>query len=218
VWRTGSDAATKISFSTPVSIGGTKIDSGAYELFTIPGKDEWIVILQQTRNQWGSYRYEEQYDVARAAVKPVKLHETVETFTMSIDDVRNSDAVLNISWENIRVPVTIAIDLKETVVPPLEAALLAEGRRPYFHAAMFYYENDIDIDRAAELMNLALEQNPGHLGMLYRLALILERKGDIAGAIAAAEKSLAATESVGEELKAEYVKLNTELLERLSRK
>jgi hypothetical protein len=54
--------------------------------------------------------------------------------------------------------------------------------------------------------------------MLYRLALILERKGDIAGAKAAAEQSLSGTATVGEELKAEYTRLNTDLLKRLNKK
>lgn len=82
---------------------------------------------------------------------------------------------------------------------------------------MFYYENDLDINRAAELMALAIKANPTHLGMLYRQGLILEKKGDIKGAIGAAEKSLQLAQSAGEELKAEYIKLNTALLQRLKR-
>jgi hypothetical protein len=58
---------------------------------------------------------------------------------------------------------------------------------------------------------------PNHLGMLYRQGLILERKGDIAGAIAASKKSLAEAKKAGPELQAEYVKLNTALLERLKK-
>ncbi len=37
VWRTGSDAATRISFSTPVAFNGIAVDSGAYELFAESG-------------------------------------------------------------------------------------------------------------------------------------------------------------------------------------
>ncbi|MBK8954283.1 MAG: tetratricopeptide repeat protein [Saprospiraceae bacterium] len=80
---------------------------------------------------------------------------------------------------------------------------------------MFYFENNIDIQRAAELMQLAINENPNHLGMLYRQALILERTGDIDQAIEAAEKSLKLAQSAGEELKEEYINLNTTLLKRL---
>ncbi len=112
------------------------------------------------------------------------------------------------------MPVRITVDLEATVVPRLEAALRADGRRPYFQAAMFYYENDLDLDRAAELMALALQPNPDHIGMLYRQALILERKGDRPGAIASAERSLAGARTAERELREEYIRLNQALLAR----
>ena len=215
VWRTGADAATKISFSTPVTLDGRAIEAGAYELFTIPGEREWVVILQPDRSQWGSYSYDPARDAARITARPVALGDPVQTLTISLDDLTTSAATLNISWDRIRVPVRIAVDVRTTVVPQLEAALRAEGRRPYFQAAMFYFENDLDIDRAAELMALAVEANPTHIGMLYRQALILERKGDRAGAIAAAERSLAGAASAAPELRDEYTRLNAALLARL---
>ncbi len=215
VWRTGSDNATKISFSTPVTVGGTPIEAGTYELFTIPGEREWVVIIHQYRSQWGSYSYDRTYDVARVKAQPVPLPDPVETFTISFDDVTTNAATMNLSWDRVRVPVRIGIDIRATVVPQLEAALRGEGRRPYFQAAMFYFENDLDIDRAAELIALALEANPGHIGMLYRQALILERKGDLEGATAAAERSLKGAASSQPQLREEYMRLNTELLTRL---
>ena len=216
VWRTGADGATTISFSTPVSVGGEALAAGTYELFSIPGEKEWVVIFHQHQGQWGSYAYDPANDAARVTVKPRRLDEVVESFTLSIDEVAKSTATLNISWDRVQVPVPIAIDVRATVVPQLEAALAGEGKRPLFQAAMFYFENDLDLDRAAELMSLALEGNPGHLGMLHRLALILERKGDRVGAIAAAEQSLAAAASASsEELREEYERLNHALLARL---
>ena len=215
VWRTGSDEATKVYFSTPLMLEGNAIDSGRYELFTIPGKDNWEVILQNSKNQWGSYRYDPENDVARFSVNPVTSDKIIETFTISVDRIGSDSGILNLAWDDVIVPIGIKVDLKTTVVPDLEKALLKEGRRPYFQAAMFYYENDLDINRAAELMVLALKQNPGHIGMLYRQALILKKKGDLAEAKQAAEQSLAGAQNMGSELKAEYIKLNKALLEEL---
>jgi hypothetical protein len=45
--------------------------------------------------------------------------------------------------------------------------------------------------------------------------LILEKKGDKKGSIEASEKSLSLAQSAGEELKEEYIKLNTALSARL---
>ncbi|NJN42074.1 MAG: DUF2911 domain-containing protein [Flammeovirgaceae bacterium] len=216
IWRTGSDSATELFFNTPVKLAGHAIDSGRYELFTIPGKTSWEIILQTSKRQWGSYRYNAANDVARFAVTPALSKKIIETFTMSIDQIGSDQGVLNISWDNVIVPIEIKIDLKSTVIPQLELALKNDGPRPYFQAAMFYYENDIDINRAAELMAMAIEKNPGHIGMLYRQALILQRKGDTKGAIEAAEQSLEGAQKADPELKAEYTRLNTLLLKELN--
>ena len=217
VWRTGADRATRITFSTPVTLGGTRIEAGSYELFTIPARDGWTVIVHRNQSQWGSYAYDPANDVARVTARPVALSEPVESFTISIDDVANSSATLNIAWERTRVPLRLEVDVEETVVPRLEEALRSEGRRPWFLAAMFYFENDLDIDRAAELIGMAVEESPNHIGILHRQALILEKKGDIAGAIQAAERSLAGAAQSPEELRLEYTRLNTALLARLRR-
>jgi hypothetical protein len=215
VWRTGSDASTKIYFSTAVSLNGHLLDSGKYELFTIPGKTEWTIILQQSKSQWGSYSYKPDLDVLRFTTKPELLKQSVETFTISFDKITSRSAEISLSWDKTRVPVQVTIDLNKTVVPMIEASLLSDERKPYFRAAMFYFENDLDINRAAELMGLAIKGNPTHLGMLYRHALILERKGNKKEAIEASEKSLQLAQSAPEELKTEYTKLNTALLARL---
>ncbi len=217
VWRTGSDTATRLTFSSDVLINGRNLEAGDYELFTIPGPDAWTVIIHENQSQWGSYSYDAANDVMRFQVTPTALAEPVESFTLSVDDVTPKTAHLNITWERTRVSVPIEIDVRATVVPQVEAALQADGRKPYFLAAMFYYENDLDIDRAAELMALAIEGNPTHIGMLHRQALILAAKGDTAGAIAAAEKSLAGAQTSPRELREEYTKLNNALLERIRR-
>jgi len=215
VWRTGSDNATRIAFSTPVRLNGVEVPAGAYELFSIPSRDRWTVILQERRDQWGSYGYDPAADAARIPASPVTVDERLESFTISVDDVGSDHGTLNVAWDRIRVPVRIEVDLRQTVVPGLEAALRGDGPRPYFLAAMFYYENAIDYARAAELMAKALEGSPGHIGMLHRYALILEKAGDRNGAVRAAEASLAGAREAQPELRAEYTRLNTALLDRL---
>ncbi len=215
VWRTGSDNATRISFSTPLKLNDVAVDAGAYELFTIPGEREWTVIIHKDKSQWGAYSYDPANDVARLFAKPGSLSTPIETFTIDVSDIRSSSATLNIGWDRTRLPIQIDIDVRTTAVPRIEAALQVPGRRPYFAAAMFYFENDLDIDRAAELIAQAIAESPDHLGMLYRQALILAKKGDRVGATAAAEKSLAGAAASSPQLREEYRRLNTALLEKL---
>ena len=55
VWRTGANQATKITFSTPVKLEGTEIPAGTYALFTIPGENEWTIIINKNAAPMGRF-------------------------------------------------------------------------------------------------------------------------------------------------------------------
>ena len=57
----------------------------------------------------------------------------------------------------------------------------------YAIRSYYDFENNIDFNRAAELMAMALNRNPEHIGILYRYALILKQKGDVKEARKVAE-------------------------------
>jgi len=215
VWRTGSDEATTLTFSTAVAFQGHQVAAGTYELFSIPGPAQWQVILQRHKGQWGAYAYDPADDVARVTVTPETTPRRVESFTVSFDEVTTSAATLALAWESTRIPVSIQVDTVGLVVPALEAAMRAPGRRPYFLGAMFYFENGLDLATAARWMAAALDESPGHVGMLHRQALILERLGDRDGARAAAQRSLDGAAKSPAPLRDEYLRLNRAVLERL---
>ncbi|MEZ5419850.1 MAG: DUF2911 domain-containing protein [Vicinamibacterales bacterium] len=215
LWRTGADEATTLTADTPFTVNGAAVPAGTYALFTIPSRGTWTVILDRQAAQWGSYSHRAGDEVARVTVTPAALERPVESLTFTFDDVTADAATLHVAWERTRVPIRLGVETVALAVPRLEAALAADGRRPYFQAAMFYFENGLDLEKAAAWMALALEDAPGHIGMLYRQALILEKKGDRAGAIAAARQSLAGAAGEKQELRDEYTRLNTALLARL---
>jgi hypothetical protein len=62
----------------------TQLLPGEYALFTIPGKDEWTIILNKETKQWGAYSYKQSEDVLRFKVKTAKLKEKAETFTITL--------------------------------------------------------------------------------------------------------------------------------------
>lgn len=101
VWRTGANASTSIEFSGPIKIEGKDVPQGTYALFTIPGENEWVIILNKTVD-WGAYKYKESDDVVRVTVKPKKTEGFVETFNISV--VKDG---LELKWENTLVPVKI---------------------------------------------------------------------------------------------------------------
>ncbi|HLP24163.1 MAG TPA: DUF2911 domain-containing protein [Acidobacteriota bacterium] len=218
IWRTGANSATKISFSTDVKIGDTPVPAGTYELFTIPGEKEWTVIVHKNMSQWGSYAYDQKNDIARVTAKVTRLPAPSETFWIGINDVRDTSATLNLTWENTRVTVPITIDTVGMLTPQIESAIKAQEKPNamlYFGAAMFYFENNHNLPQALEWVNAAIAARPGAMWMVYRKGLILEKMGDKAAAKAAAEESLALAEKEKPgELRDEYIRLNKALIER----
>jgi hypothetical protein len=215
IWRTGADAATRISFSAPVTLNGTAVPAGTYEVFTIPGEAEWTVIVQAVKEkaQWGSYAYDQKNDTARFAAKPRAAGSPVETFAFGFNNLRDTGATLNMFWENTVVPVQIGVDTVGQLVPQIEAVMAsAEPKKPYYSAAMFYYTNDLDLNKAAEWMEKAVAEQPKAFWMIYRQGLVLAKKGDKAGALAAANKSKELASGQSGELKEEYYRLNDALI------
>src|SRR5262245_58687900 len=184
IWRTGANAATKITFSGDVKLGGTAVPAGSYALFTIPGETEWTVILSKVTEEWGSYSYDAKDDQARVKVKPAAMAEPLETMTIGVQDIRSGKANLVIAWEKTKVAVPIDTDLVAKVKPQIEAAMAGSGdKKPYFAAAMFYYENDLDMKLAKEWIETASKQQPDAVWITYRKGLILKKAGDREGAI-----------------------------------
>ena len=216
VWRAGANAATKITFSTPVKLNDAEIPAGTYGLFALLGQDEWKIIFNKVPDQWGAYKYDAKDDVLRVPAKPVKLADLVETFTIELNDLRDESATLNLLWEKTRVSVKLTVDVKSTLVPQIEAVMAsAESKKPYVPAAMFYLDHNLDLKKAAGWMDAAIAAQPDAFYLVYRKALVLEKMGDKAGAIATAQASLAAANKASGAIKDEYVSLNQALLARL---
>jgi hypothetical protein len=215
VWRTGANTATKITFSTDVKFGGQAVPAGSYALFTIPTATEWTVILSKVTGAWGAYSYDAKDDLLRVKVKPVALADMVESFTIDVGDLRDDTTNLTLSWEKTRVSVKLENNLIATMVPQIEAAMKAQGEKPYFPAAMFFYEHDLDLKRALGWMDAAIKEKPDAMWMIYRRGLILEKSGDKAGALAAAQQSLEMAKKAGGPQGAEYTHLSEALIARV---
>ncbi|MBY0433198.1 MAG: DUF2911 domain-containing protein [Cyclobacteriaceae bacterium] len=97
VWRTGANATTSFDVSAPVKIEGKDLAAGKYGLYTIPGENEWTIIINKGI-KWGAYDYKQADDVLRVTVKPAKTDSFVETFNIAVE----KDQVV-LKWENTMV-------------------------------------------------------------------------------------------------------------------
>jgi hypothetical protein len=211
VWRTGANNATKITFSTPVKLNGAEIPAGTYALFTIPGETEWTIIISKDTAA-SIFNYNQTNDLVRVKATPVKLSQTIETFTIEFTDIRDESATLNLLWEKTLVPVKIEIELTGKLVPQIEAVMsAAEGRKPYYQAALFYYDHGQDLQKASKWIDAAIADRETYY-IVHLKAKILAKLGDKEGAIAAAKHS---TELAIKAKDTGYVKLNEDLISSL---
>ena len=212
VWRTGANNATTITFSTAVKLGGKDVPAGKYALFTIPNENEWTVIINKGAAQWGAFSYDEKADLVRFNVTPVKLSESVETFEIGINDIRDDSATINLSWEKVRVPVKLEIDLVGPMVAKIDEAMAGTGAKPYAQAAGFYLAHDLDLTKALGWAEAAVAAGANQTNV-HLQAKILAKLGRKEEAIAAAKRSIElALKSTNSGVRAEYTKLNENLI------
>ena len=161
VWRTGANGATKLTFSDPVNIGNKTIPAGSYGLFTIPGANEWTIIINTNSKGWGSFDYKEAEDVVRFKVAPETTGTTTETFTIAIDDITAQTATIYLKWGKTKVKIPISTDIKPIVRAQIEAATSAATVNPnvYQSAATFYLELDHDYNKALVYADKAIAAN-----------------------------------------------------------
>jgi Protein of unknown function (DUF2911) len=218
VWRTGANGATKVTFSTSVKLNGTEIPAGTYALFTIPGEDEWTIIINKGAAQWGAFQYDEKADVARFKVTPMQLAEQIETFTIEFNRIRDESAVMNLVWDHTVVPIKLEIELTDKIVPQIEAAMASPDKKSdgfYFQAATFYYNHDQDLHKALNWVNAGLADNSRiSYEMLHLKAQILAKQGDKEGAIAAARQS-SELAIKAEGANSSFVKMNQDIISSL---
>lgn len=207
LWRTGANAAVRLALTEPLEIGGKKIDTGAYVLYTIPGIDSWEIILNKGLSNWGVDGYKESEDVARFKVESMKMKTKIETFTMQFANIGPESCELHIMWENTAVSIPIKANFKDKVRAQIEAAMKTD-KKPYWPAAQFYYEYDKNLPKALENVTKATEANEKAFWIWLYKARIQKEMGDIAGAMASSQKSM---ELAKEQKNDDYIKLNQDL-------
>ena len=208
LWRTGANAATKVTFGEDVKVGGVAVKAGSYVLYTIPNKDEWEVIVNKGLNNWGIDGYKAEEDVAKFKVKSMILPMNIETFTIQIANVMPASADIQIMWEKIAISIPVTADIDSKISKSIESAMNVDNR-PYFQAASYYFESGKDLTKALTWADKAIENNPKAFWIMHLKAKIQAKLGDKASAKATALKAI---ESAKEAKNDDYVALNEKLI------
>ncbi len=110
VWVTGAHMATTLETDKALMIGGKELPAGKYALFTIPGREEWTVIINKNFKQHLADNYDQKDDLVRVQVKPNTLGQHQERLKYEINAASGSEGAIQISWDKlgIKVPVNTA--------------------------------------------------------------------------------------------------------------
>ena len=208
VWRTGANAATKIKLTDTLMIEGHQLAPGEYSLFTIPSTNEWTIIFNKTADQWGAYSYDSSKDLLRFKIKPGILDKTLETFTIQFANVFIEHCELQLLWENTALVLHLQTDVDSRVMANIDQAMKGE-KKPYYRAAIYYYNHQKDMNKALGWINEAEKVQPQAYNVKYWKARIELKLGDKKAAITTANEGLKL--AMGEP-NAEYIRMNKEVL------
>jgi hypothetical protein len=212
LWRTGANNNTIVSFSEDVTIDGKTLKKGSYAVFTKPGATSWEVMFYSDTNNWGTPRKWDDSKVALTTTAKVeKMPMSIETFTITFDDLTTNSAVLGMLWENTYAGIKFSVPTDKAVESSISSVMAGPAPNDYYAAASYYLDEGKDIKKAMMWIDKAVDMTKDQPRFWYlrKQSLIHAKAGDKKGAIKAAKASLMHAEKANN---ANYVKMNKESL------
>lgn len=204
VWRTGANAATKITFGDDVTVGGQALKKGSYAILTVPSADSWKVdFFPYESGSWASYRDKEA--VASATADVTTLPFSVESFFIHFADLKDDAANLEFIWADKMASVPLKFAVEEKVMAAIEKTLAGPTAGDYYAAGNYLLSIDKDLDKALMYVQKATKSDNPRFWQVRREALILAKLGRAKEAITAAKQSMELAKKAGNE---DYVRLN----------
>ena len=190
IWRTGANNPTTISFSDYVKINNQLISAGKYHLYSVPTESTLDLVIYEKTDAWGSLQtFDISKVIARVSSDFIDLPNTVETFTISFENISNNGSTLNIMWDNKLAIYNIDALTKDKMINNINNVINNNpSSNDYSRAAMYYFEEDIDIEKAMEWINKAYKDSDDlrYWHLRYK-ALIYEKAGKLNKALEYAE-------------------------------
>ncbi len=149
-WRAGANQNTVFTVSHPVTIQGQPLPAGRYGLHMLAGPNEWTVIFSKNSTSWGSFSYDQAEDQLRVTVTPQQASYR-EFLSYEFLERYPDRAVVALEWDELRVPLTIA-------VPSMSTLYVENLRRELRDFAGFQWQNWNAAAQYCVRQNVNLEQ------------------------------------------------------------
>ena len=98
VWRTGANPATTLKTGTDLMIGTLSVPAGTYTIYTLPGKSNWLLIVNKQTGQWGT-EYDEKQDLGRTPLTAKTAGTPQEAMSITFEHTSGAETELHIKWE-----------------------------------------------------------------------------------------------------------------------
>ncbi len=184
LWRTGANAATKLTASRDFTFGGQAVPAGTYSVLTIPTESSWTVVL--SKNSGGTTGYDKKDDVARVTAIPTAVSHR-ERMTFLFSDTTDDGSRLDLEWEKLRLSVPIKVDTKAQMTTSIDKSL-GDAWRPHFLAGRYLLDSGGDLNAALGYLDTSIEIKPTWWNHWIR-AQVLAKQGKSTDAVASAQKA-----------------------------
>lgn len=108
VWCTGANIATGFTLGADIRMGGLKLPKGEYSIWTLPGAQEWMLIINKETGQF-HLNYNASLDFGRTKMELKTLPEAVETFRVELRDEGGQKGRLALLWENTEASIPFTV-------------------------------------------------------------------------------------------------------------
>lgn len=173
-WRAGANENTIIEISDDAEINGKSIKAGTYGFHIIPSESEWILIFNNYSKSWGSFFYDESFDVLRVNVLPSE-NEFTEWLEYGFEDLTPSSVSVYMKWEKLKINFKISFDEKKIVLKNIREQLLSLpgfGWEGPMEAAAFCLDNSFNYDEALEWIDVSINRNPTFQNKIIKAELL----------------------------------------------
>jgi hypothetical protein len=109
VWRTGANAATQFTTSTPIKLAGMQVPAGVYTLFTVPHTNGVDLIVNKQTGEWGT-EYNRSLNLGVVRITSEVNASPVEEFTISILPADKRHGTLVLEWGSFRWMAPIEVE------------------------------------------------------------------------------------------------------------
>jgi tetratricopeptide (TPR) repeat protein len=163
-WRAGANENTTITFEHDVKVEGQPIKAGTYSIHIALSADNAILIFNSQTEAWGSFYYDEKYDVLRVNVKPVALDKSVEYLKYEFIEHKEKSCIIALQWEKLSIPFKVDVDVDNIVLERLRNELSSrKGFTPalILTATQFCFTKNINLEEALVWSKRAIDGQGG---------------------------------------------------------